>query len=65
LSYQVADELRFGQLQTLLADFTPGPMPVSLVYAMAEPLPLKARSFLNRAVPRLRTGITDLESKAI
>ncbi|RKK02769.1 LysR family transcriptional regulator [Pseudoroseomonas wenyumeiae] len=63
LSYQVADELRSGRLQSLLADFAPEPMPVSLVYAMAEPLPLKVRSFLNWAVPRLRADMADLDTK--
>ncbi|SDB49513.1 LysR family transcriptional regulator [Belnapia rosea] len=62
LSYQVADELRSGQLRTLLADFAPEPMPVSLVYGMAELLPLKVRSFLNWTVPRLRTGMANLDS---
>ncbi|SDC40252.1 LysR family transcriptional regulator [Belnapia rosea] len=62
LSYQVADELRSGQLRTLLADFVPEPMPVSLVYGMAELLPLKVRSFLNWTVPRLRTGMANLDS---
>jgi DNA-binding transcriptional LysR family regulator len=59
LSYQVADELRSGHLQTLLVDFAPEPMPVSLVYAMTELLPLKVRSFLNWTVPRLRAGMAD------
>jgi DNA-binding transcriptional LysR family regulator len=63
LSYQVADELRTGQLQLLLADFAPEPLPVSLVYAPAELLPLKVRSFLDWAIPRLRTRMTELEAE--
>lgn len=59
LSYQVEDELRSGRLQTLLEDFAPEPIPVSLVYATADLLPLKVRSFLDWAVPRLRAGLTD------
>jgi DNA-binding transcriptional LysR family regulator len=44
LSYQVADELRSGQLQMLLADLAPEPMPISLVYGAAELLPLKSEA---------------------
>ena len=54
LSYQVEDELRSGQLQMLLPDFAPEPLPVSLVYPDAELLPLKVRCFLDWTVPRLR-----------
>ncbi|MFC3125475.1 LysR family transcriptional regulator [Pseudoroseomonas globiformis] len=60
LSYQVADELRSGQLQALLVEFTPEPMPVNLVYPAAELLPLKVRSFLDWSVPRLRTRMAEL-----
>jgi DNA-binding transcriptional LysR family regulator len=62
LSYQVADELRAGQLQLLLADFAPQPLPVSLVYAAAELLPLKVRSFLDWAIPRLRARMAELDA---
>jgi DNA-binding transcriptional LysR family regulator len=54
LSYQVADELASGRLQVLLPDFAPEPLPVSLVYPEAEPLPLKVRCFLDWTAPRLR-----------
>ncbi|MBP0495940.1 LysR family transcriptional regulator [Pararoseomonas indoligenes] len=63
LSYQVADELRAGRLQPLLADFAPQPLPVSLVYAAAELLPLKVRSFLDWTVPRLRARMTELDAE--
>jgi len=58
LSYQVADELRSGALQTLLETFAPEPLPVSLIYQQAEMLPLKVRSFLDWTVPRLRARMT-------
>jgi DNA-binding transcriptional LysR family regulator len=64
LSYQIADELRSGQLQALLPDFAPEPMPISLVYGPAELLPLKVRSFLDWTVPRLRARMADLDLKS-
>ncbi len=59
LSYQVAEELRAGRLQAILEAFAPEPMPVSLVYPHAGLLPLKVRSFLNWAAPRLRARLAD------
>ncbi|AMJ61136.1 LysR family transcriptional regulator [Bosea sp. PAMC 26642] len=63
LSYQVADELRFGRLQVLLPEFAPEPLPVNLVYPKAELLPLKVRCFLDWAVPRLRARMAGLEAE--
>ncbi|MFT8245014.1 LysR family transcriptional regulator [Roseomonas sp. BN140053] len=63
LSYQVAEELRAGQLQVVLADFAPEPLPVNLVYATAELLPLKVRSFLDWAIPRLRSQMAELQAE--
>jgi DNA-binding transcriptional LysR family regulator len=62
LSYQVADELRSGKLQVLLADFAPEPLPVSLIYAAAELQPLKVRSFLDWAIPRLRARMAEMDT---
>ena len=63
LSYQVADELRAGQLQVLLPDFAPKPLPVNLIYARAEMLPLKVRCFLDWTVPRLRARMAGLHAE--
>lgn len=52
-----SDELRLGQLQALLLDFAPEPLPVNLIYAPVEFLPLKVRSFLDWTVPRLRERV--------
>lgn len=60
LSYQVSDELRSGQLQALLPEFAPEPLPVNLIYAPADLLPLKVRSFLDWTVPRLRARMAEL-----
>ncbi|MDF2619995.1 MAG: transcriptional regulator, LysR family [Xanthobacteraceae bacterium] len=60
LSYQVSDELRSGRLQLLLPEFAPEPLPVNLIYAPADLLPLKVRSFLDWTVPRLRARMAEL-----
>ncbi len=60
LSYQVSDELRSGRLQVLLPEFAPEPLPVNLIYAPADLLPLKVRSFLDWTVPRLRARMAEL-----
>lgn len=62
LSYQVASELRSGELQVLLPEFAPEPLPVSLIYPQADMLPLKVRSFLDWAVPRLRARMASLDA---
>lgn len=54
LSYQVSDQLRSGALQELLKELAPEPLPVNLIHAPIDPLPLKVRSFLDWTVPRLR-----------
>lgn len=54
LSYQVSDQLRSGVLQELLTEFAPEPLPVNVIHAQADPLPLKVRCFLDWIVPRLR-----------
>jgi DNA-binding transcriptional LysR family regulator len=61
LSYQVANEIRAGRLEILLADFAPDPLPVSLIYPEAALQPLKVRRFMDWVVPRLRVELTGLE----
>lgn len=63
LSYQVADELRTGQLQVLLPDSAPEPLPVNLLYSQADLLPLKVRCFLDWTVPRLRVRMAGLDAE--
>jgi DNA-binding transcriptional LysR family regulator len=41
-------------LVTVLDEFQPAPLPVSLVYAANRFLPIKIRAFLDFAVPRLK-----------
>lgn len=54
LHYQVAEALAAGTLRTVLEAFEPAPAPVSLVHASRGFMPLKMRSFLDFAAPRLR-----------
>ena len=54
LSYQIEDARRADQLQVVLEDFEPAPIPVSLVYTGQGRLPQKVRAFLDFAAPRLR-----------
>jgi DNA-binding transcriptional LysR family regulator len=60
LSYQVADELGAGALHPVLKEFTPEPLPVSLVYPDAGLLAPKVRTFLNWTAPRLRARLSNL-----
>lgn len=54
LSYQAARAVEEGKLQVVLSTFQPPAVPINLLYALHDPLPLKLRSFLDFAVPRLR-----------
>lgn len=55
LSYQIADQLRTGALQEVLADYAPEPLPINIIYAPADLQPLKVRRFLDWITPRLRS----------
>jgi DNA-binding transcriptional LysR family regulator len=54
LSYQIADAVMGGKLAVALDAFEPPPWPVSLVHHGQRLLPLKVRTFLDFAMPRLR-----------
>jgi DNA-binding transcriptional LysR family regulator len=57
ISYQVARAVAEGKLQVVLREFEPEPMPVHLIHAAQGRLPLKMRSFLEFAAPRLRKSL--------
>jgi DNA-binding transcriptional LysR family regulator len=57
LSYQAAEAVRTGELQLVLRDFEPEPLPVSLVYGGGPLLPQKLRAFLDFAVPPLKASL--------
>ena len=64
LHYQVADALRGGALQPVLAQFEPAPVPVHLVHAARGQMPLKMRRFLDAAAPRLRQVLAQITAGA-
>lgn len=54
LSYQVADQLRDGQLRIVLGEFEPAVLPVNLVHREGRHASRKVRAFLDLAIKRLR-----------
>ena len=54
LSYQVESAIRRRELVRLMPDFEPAAVPISLLFSQHKRLPLKLRSFLDFAAPRLR-----------
>jgi DNA-binding transcriptional LysR family regulator len=54
ISYQVADALADGRLRAVLEDYERSAMPVSLMHAAQGRMPLKMRTFLDFAAPKLR-----------
>ncbi len=57
LSYHVARAAEQGLLRVVLAGHEPAPLPVHLIHAGQGLLPLKMRSFLEFATPRLRKAL--------
>jgi DNA-binding transcriptional LysR family regulator len=60
LHYQAADAVKAGTLQLILESFEPEPIPVSLVHVGRGQMPLKLRSFMDFALPKLRQSLLDL-----
>ena len=56
LSYQVAEQLRDGQLRTVLGEFDPVVLPVHVVHREGRHASQKARAFLDLAIERLRAN---------
>jgi DNA-binding transcriptional LysR family regulator len=54
LSYQVAQQVDSGQLQIILADHEPPPLPIHLLHREGRHPTSKVRAFLDLAVERLR-----------
>jgi DNA-binding transcriptional LysR family regulator len=57
LYYQVVEAVEAGSLRIVLTEFEPEPAPIHLVHAARGQLPLKMRSFLDFAAPRLRQAL--------
>lgn len=62
--YQVADRLAAGSLRLCLREFEPPPRPVHVLQLSRDYLPLKARKFLDMAVPLLRQRLAALNEGA-
>ena len=54
LSYQVAENVASGELERVLREFEPAPMPVSLLVTDTRFMPLRVRVFLDFAAKTLR-----------
>jgi DNA-binding transcriptional LysR family regulator len=57
LSYMVAPQLAAGTLVPLLAELSPPPVPVQLVYPQSRLVAAKVRAFVDFAAPRLARAI--------
>ena len=63
LQYQVADAVRDGKLEVLLEKFEPEPAPVHIIHVARGQMPLKLRSFIDFAAPRLRARLDRLSER--
>ncbi|SFB58168.1 DNA-binding transcriptional regulator, LysR family [Rhizobium sp. NFR07] len=61
--YQVAQAVKAGELKIILEPYEQEPVPVSLLHASRGQMPLKMRSFLDFAVPRLRAVAAELRTE--
>ena len=57
LDYQIAAQIREGTLKLVLESFRSPPKPVHLIYEAGRHLPLKIRTFLDYASPRLKKSM--------
>ena len=66
MSYKMDAAMRAGSLDLVLEAFEPEPLPVHIVYAPRNPVPLKLRAFIDWVTPRLkaRLAFSDGESRA-
>jgi DNA-binding transcriptional LysR family regulator len=60
LSYQVAEAVRTGKLETILVDFEPEPSPVNIVHHGQGLVPLKTRALIDFAAEPLRRRLNRL-----
>jgi len=63
LHYQVDEAVAAGNLAIVLQAFEPDPFPIHLLHAPRAQLPLKMRSFLDFAAPRLRQSVRHLRTE--
>lgn len=60
LDYQIDQQRRAGSLKLVLESFRSPPTPVHLIYEAQRHLPLKIRTFLDFAAPRLKRALRSL-----
>lgn len=60
LSYMIAQELQRGELEILLAEYEPPPLPVHLVHREGQWPNARLRAFIDFAAPRLRADLAAL-----
>jgi DNA-binding transcriptional LysR family regulator len=65
LHYQAADAIARGTLQIILPEYETEPLPIHLLHASRGLMPLKMRSFLDFAAPRLRAGLASLADRSL
>jgi DNA-binding transcriptional LysR family regulator len=58
MSYKMEAAKRSGALEIMLEEFELEPLPVHIVYAERNPMPLKLRLFLNWVIPRLKARLS-------
>ncbi|WP_279590467.1 LysR substrate-binding domain-containing protein [Paraburkholderia sp. BL6665CI2N2] len=58
LDYHIADAVDRGELRVILEKYEVDPIPVHLVHVARAQMPLKLRSFIDFAVPRLRKTLS-------
>ena len=58
LSYQVAEHLQSGKLETVLSDFEPAALPIYVVHREGRQAPQRVRAFLDMTIERLRQDAT-------
>ncbi|NOS89330.1 MAG: LysR family transcriptional regulator [Methylococcaceae bacterium] len=57
LSYQIAPYLASGQLQTILTDYEPEPLPIHIIHREGHSASAKVRTFVDLMVARLRGDV--------
>lgn len=58
MSYKMDGAMRAGELAIVLKEFEPESLPVHILYAPRNLMPLKLRTFLNWMTPRLKDRLT-------
>jgi DNA-binding transcriptional LysR family regulator len=57
ISYQVAEEVERGQLEHVLEDYEPRPIPVHIVYLPGGPLPMRVRTVIDHLTAHLQRSL--------